>query len=72
MLLSDARVQQKYEVKQIQGKELVRIMEMGLTPGSVCEVIRRAPMGYPIEIKIRGYLLSLRKKETDAVEVSPI
>ena len=72
MLLSDARVQQKYEVKQIQGEELVRIMEMGLTPGSVCEVIRRAPMEYPIEIKIRGYLLSLRKKETDAVEVSPI
>ena len=72
MLLSDARVQQKYEVKQIQGDELVRIMEMGLTPGSIFEVIRRAPMGYPMEIKIRGYLLSLRKKETDAVEVSPI
>jgi ferrous iron transport protein A len=72
MLLSDARVQQKYEVKQIQGDELVRIMEMGLTPGSICEVIGRAPMGYPMEIKIRGYLLSLRKKETDAVEVSPI
>lgn len=72
MLLSDARVQQKYEVKQIQGDELVRIMEMGLTPGCICEVIRRAPMGYPMEIKIRGYLLSLRKKETDAVEVSPI
>ena len=72
MLLSDARVQQKYEVKQIQGDELVRIMEMGLTPGSICEVIRRAHMGYPMEIKIRGYLLSLRKKETDAVEVSPI
>ena len=72
MLLSDAHVQEKYEVKHIQGDELVRIMEMGLTPGSICEVIRRAPMGYPMEIKIRGYLLSLRKKETDAVEVSPI
>ena len=72
MLLSDARVQQKYEVKQIQGEELVRIMEMGLTPGSVCEVIRRAPMGYPLEIKTSGYLLSLRQKETDAAAARPI
>ncbi|MBK98451.1 MAG: ferrous iron transport protein A [Balneola sp.] len=72
MSLSDAVVQQKYEVKQIQGEELVRIMEMGLTPGSICRVIRRAPMGYPMEIKIRGYLLSLRKKEADMIEVIPV
>ena len=72
MLLSNAAVQQTYQVIQIHGDELVRIMEMGLTPGSICEVIRRAPMGYPMEIKIRGYLLSLRKKETDAVEVIPV
>lgn len=72
MLLSDVHVRKKYEVKQIQGDELVRIMEMGLTPGSICEIMRRAPMGYPMEIKIRGYLLSLRKKETDVVEVIPI
>ena len=72
MLLSDAAIEQTYQVKQIHGDEVVRIMEMGLTPGSICVVIRRAPMGHPMEIKIRGYLLSLRKKETDAVEVVPV
>ena len=44
-----------------------RLLEMGLTKGTSVEVIRLAPLGDPIEIKIRGYRLSLRRKEAEAV-----
>lgn len=42
-------------------------MEMGLTKGTMIEVIRLAPLGDPIEISVRGYRLSLRRKEASAV-----
>jgi ferrous iron transport protein A len=46
-----------------------RLMEMGLTMGAAIEVIRLAPMGDPIEISVRGYRLSLRRKEASAVMI---
>ena len=42
---------------------------MGITPGTEIEVIRVAPLGDPIEVKIRGYSLSLRKEEANFVEI---
>ena len=47
-----------------------RLEEMGVTPGEKVEVIRYAPLGDPIEIRIRGYLLSMRKEEADRIQVS--
>ncbi len=47
-----------------------RLMEMGLTIGSPFEVIRFAPLGDPIDIKIRGYHLSLRKNEAAGVLIA--
>ena len=38
-----------------------RLMEMGLTPGTLLRVVRFAPLGDPIDIEVRGYHLSLRK-----------
>ena len=46
-----------------------RIEEMGVTPGEEVEVVRYAPMGDPIEIKVRGYLLSMRKAEAEKIKV---
>lgn len=40
-----------------------RLLAMGLTPGTTFSVTRFAPMGDPIEIKLRGFSLSLRKDE---------
>jgi len=51
------------------GGALRRIADMGVTPGAVIEVERVAPLGDPIEVKIRGYRLSLRKSEAAAIEV---
>lgn len=44
-----------------------RLMEMGITEGEVLEVVRLAPLGDPLEIRIRGYELSLRKSEAKHV-----
>lgn len=37
-----------------------RLLEMGLCPGVIVTVLRRAPLGDPIELRVRGYLLSVR------------
>jgi ferrous iron transport protein A len=47
-----------------------RLLEMGLTKGTPCTVVRYAPMGDPIELKVRGYSLSLRLAEAAGVQVS--
>jgi Fe2+ transport system protein FeoA len=47
-----------------------RLLEMGLTVGAQCEVVRCAPLGDPIDIKVRGYHLSLRKADAAGVRVA--
>ena len=47
-----------------------RIMEMGVIPGVTVSVVKAAPFGDPIEIRVRGYSLAMRKAEADAIEVS--
>ena len=44
---------------------------MGLTKTTQFTVVRRAPLGDPIEIRVRGFSLSLRKNEADALLVQP-
>jgi ferrous iron transport protein A len=46
-----------------------RLMEMGALPGTRIEVIRVAPMGDPIEVRLRGYSLSLRGADARAIAV---
>ncbi|HEV2209297.1 MAG TPA: FeoA family protein [Verrucomicrobiae bacterium] len=49
-----------------------RLMEMGLLVGTPVELVRFAPLGDPVEIKIRGYNLTLRKQEAEQILVRPI
>jgi Fe2+ transport system protein FeoA len=49
-----------------------RLMEMGLTRGTAFEVVRYAPLGDPIEIRVRGYNLSLRRNEARAIAVEMV
>jgi len=44
-------------------------MEMGLLVGTAVELVRFAPMGDPVEIKVRGYNLTLRKHEAEQIWV---
>ncbi|HVY68528.1 MAG TPA: ferrous iron transport protein A [Verrucomicrobiae bacterium] len=49
-----------------------RILEMGLLNGTQVELVRFAPLGDPVEIKVRGYNLSLRKHEAELISVRPL
>lgn len=49
-----------------------KLLQMGLTRGTELELIRKAPLGDPVEIRLRGFSLSLRKDEADALEVERI
>jgi ferrous iron transport protein A len=46
-----------------------RLMEMGLLVGTPVELVRFAPLGDPVEIKVRGYHLTLRKSEAEQILV---
>lgn len=48
-----------------------RLMEMGLLVGTQVELVRFAPLGDPVEIKVRGYNLTLRKHEAELILVRP-
>ena len=47
-----------------------RLLEMGLLPNTPVRVVRRAPLGDPIQLLVRGYALSIRKREAAGVIVS--
>jgi ferrous iron transport protein A len=47
-----------------------RLMEMGVVRGTQVQLIRFAPMGDPLEVRVRGYRLSLRRSEAQVVMVS--
>jgi ferrous iron transport protein A len=48
-----------------------KLLAMGLTRGTALRLIRVAPLGDPVKVEIRGYALSLRKAEADALNVDP-
>lgn len=45
----------------------IRLMELGILPGTTIELIRFAPLGDPIDIKVRGYHLSIRKEDASQI-----
>lgn len=56
------------EIK-VPSEKRARLMEMGLLVGTPIELVRFAPMGDPVEIKVRGYHLTLRKHEAEQIWV---
>lgn len=51
------------------GSLIRRLKEMGLIPGAAVKIIRTAPFGDPIEVRVRGYNLAMRKSEADSIDV---
>ncbi len=70
-LLSQFQPGQRGKVLAIElpGSIRGRILEMGLTVGTTVEVVRFAPLGDPIELKVRGAHLSLRKTEAAGIRL---
>ena len=49
-----------------------KLLSMGLTPGAEFSVTRVAPMGDPVEIRVRGFALSVRRDEAEAISVEKL
>lgn len=69
--LSDLKPGEAGTVQKVEGDKVVRrrMLDMGLVNGVEVLVKRVAPLGDPIEFEVRGYSLSLRKSEAQAVQV---
>ena len=72
--LKELRPGEKGKITKVSGEGLIRrrILDMGVIPGSEIEMQRVAPLGDPVEVKIKGYCLSLRKNEAANIYVEPI
>jgi len=51
------------------GTTFVRLREMGLLPGTTVTFVRAAPLGDPLEFKLRGYHLTLRREEAEQITI---
>ena len=69
--LKEAKIGDTVKVVKLHGEGAVkrRIMDMGITRGVEVFVRKLAPLGDPIEVKVRDYELSLRKADADMIEV---
>lgn len=69
--LSDFTVGESGTIGKVTGEGKIRrrLFDMGVTPGAELTMRKKAPLGDPIEISIRGYELTLRKSEAACVEV---
>ena len=67
--LSDFKYTESGVVKFVEGEGRIRrrLFDMGITPGARVILRKKAPLGDPMEITIRGYELTLRKVEADYV-----
>ena len=70
-LLSQLSIGEKGTVLAVRGEGAVRrrLFDMGITPGAEIYLRKKAPLGDPIEISLRGYELTLRKSEASNVEM---
>lgn len=67
--LSEFDVGETGVVRSVAGEGVIRrrLFDMGVTPGAEVYLRKRAPLGDPVEITLRGYELTLRKAEADCV-----
>ena len=73
MTLDELKVGQTATIQSVGGEGALRLrfLDMGLIPKTKVTLIKAAPMGDPIEIRVRGYELTLRVDEARWIEVTP-
>lgn len=69
--LKQAKIGETVKVVKLHGEGAIkrRIMDMGITRGTEVYIRKVAPLGDPIEVTVRGYELSLRKADSDMIEI---
>jgi Fe2+ transport system protein FeoA len=72
--LSDFTIGERGVVKMVDGDRRIRrrLFDMGVTPGAEIMLRKKAPLGDPIEVSLRGYELTLRKTEAELVTMERI
>ena len=70
--LNKLEIGKSASVVAVHGQDVVskRLMEMGVVPGTAIKVVKAAPFDDPIEIRVRGYSLAVRRNEAETVEVT--
>ena len=68
-ILAEYKVGESGTIKNVSGERRIRrrLFDMGITPGTNVYLRKKAPLGDPIEITIRGYELTLRKTEAECI-----
>ena len=74
MTLKDLQIGKSGTVSAVGGEKALRrrLLEMGITPGTTVTVKKAAPMGDPIELLLRGYVLSLRLQDAEKITIDTI
>lgn len=69
--LSELKIGQKARIRCVKNSRGLRqtLLDMGFIPDTEIELIRKAPLGDPYEVKIRGFEITLRKKDAVDIEV---
>ncbi len=67
--LNELKPKDTGRIKKIEeaGSLKKKLLDMGIIPGSPFEIVKLAPLGDPVDIKIKGYHLSLRKEEAKSI-----
>jgi len=74
MTLKDLQIGKSGIVEKVEGEKVLRrrLLEMGITPGTTVTVKKAAPMGDPIELLLRGYVLSLRLQDAERITIKEV
>ena len=74
MTLRDLSVGKSGRVLRVGGEKALRrrLLDMGITPRTTVTVKKAAPLGDPIELLLRGYVLTLRLADADQIEIEEV
>lgn len=69
--LAELRPGERGRITAVEGdaEAVRRLMDLGVIRGTTLEVVRTAPLGDPMEVKLRGYMLTLRRSEAEHITV---
>ena len=72
MTLDRLQTGKSAEISEVKGTGALRrrLLDMGLTPGTTVKMRKKAPMGDPVEIELRGYSLTLRLRDAADIYLS--
>ena len=74
LTLRDLRVGQSGRILTVGGEKVLRrrLLDMGITPRTTVTVRKVAPMGDPIELLLRGYVLTIRLDDADKIVIEEV